>query len=45
MDGEKIRQFGGSGFFAGKLNTPSGISIDAKGSIIMGDAGNDRVQV
>ncbi|XP_023221579.1 uncharacterized protein LOC111623290 [Centruroides sculpturatus] len=42
--GEQIQVFGSYGRTPGNFNEPSGIALDSKGTMLIGDSRNDRIQ-
>ncbi|XP_023217985.1 tripartite motif-containing protein 3-like isoform X2 [Centruroides sculpturatus] len=45
MDGQLIKEFGSYGITDGAMNEPSGITLDPKGTMLIGDSKNDRIQI
>ncbi|XP_023211937.1 tripartite motif-containing protein 2-like [Centruroides sculpturatus] len=45
VDGKLIKTFGTFGDNDGDLNEPSGIALDPKGTMLIGDSRNDRLQI
>ncbi|XP_023237233.1 uncharacterized protein LOC111636255 [Centruroides sculpturatus] len=43
--GEQIQVFGSYGRTPGNFNEPSGIALDSKGTMLIGDSRNDRIQI
>ena len=44
-DGNYVRQFGRFGSAAGELRVPHAVDIDAHGRLVVGDRGNNRLQI
>ena len=42
--GEKLRSFGSQGSGQGQFSGPRGVAVDDDGSILVADAGNNRIQ-
>ena len=45
LNGEIDFAFGHYGKHAGEMNEPSGIHVDKRGTILVGDSKNNRLQV
>jgi DNA-binding beta-propeller fold protein YncE len=43
--GKSIAQWGTFGAAAGQFSSPTSISVDAHGAVLVADTGNDRVQL
>ncbi|HLJ67810.1 MAG TPA: helix-turn-helix domain-containing protein, partial [Chloroflexota bacterium] len=44
-DGRLLARLGSAGYNQGQFENPEGLGITSNGSIVVGDAGNDRIQV
>ena len=43
-DGQVLARWGGTGSEMGRFRSPSGIAVDAQGSVYVADAPNSRIQ-